>query len=564
MEASKRFCARAGALLAFSGLLSLASAKFTSPDCPDVTENDFRFVKVVTKTAGSDPSLQELVKMDFDMQPNGKVDVYFIERSGKLKRYDAAANQVTVAAQLDVSNAHEQGLVGIAMDPRFHQTHWVYLFYCPKTQTVFRISRFVLSGGKLDMQSEKILLSIPIGSTVSKHTGGGMAFDASGDLWITLGNNSPDQPHVVDESDWESSAEASSGNAADLRGSVLRIHPDDSPKGYTIPKGNYGEYFSAQFAAQGKADVAKQYADTAMVKPEIFVKGTRSPYSLTVDPYRRWVTWGEFGPFPGTEEHNLAQHPYFGGYPYFAGSQVPVLKDSYLATAGKKDPDAPVNNSKWNKGPKLLPPATPALHVNAKHGGTTGPIYRYDGDLQSPVKFPPHFDKAWFVTDYANTGLSILQLNDAGDKILNEETWFTAYNFLEPLDLKQGPDGALYVATYGGSHGGTNATLIGRIEYTGSCHPALPKLPTTAVEPQPAWGNSGVSHASMHAGRLRIEAQGDYDVSLHDLGGRELFRAQGRGTAEFPLPPMAAGSGAIWIMQVKTPAGSWSGKLTDL
>src|SRR5262245_15502376 len=142
------------------------------------------------------------------------------------------------------------------------------------------------------MASEKVLMSIPHArATGTKHTGGAMAFDMAGNLLLTIGNNSMDEPHAADEEDGKYSAEGSPSNAGDLRGSVLRIRPDESARGYGVPAGNFGEYWSQEFARQGKADLAQEYADPAKVKPEIYVKGTRSPYSLTVDPYRGWMTW---------------------------------------------------------------------------------------------------------------------------------------------------------------------------------------------------------------------------------------------------------------------------------
>jgi cytochrome c len=535
------------------GNVAVAVAQFTTPDCPNVAENEFKLVKVVSRAPASDPTLQELTKMDFVMQANGKVDIYFIERSGKLKRYDATANKVSVAGQLVVNIEREQGLVGLALDPRFKQNHQVYLFYCPKNPSAFRISRFTLANGILNMASEKVLLTIPIGSVETKHTGGGMAFDSSGNLWIATGSNHYGEPHVVDEAEWEWSVEGSSANLGSLRGAILRIHPDGSPKGYSVPKGNFGEYWSAQFAAQGKAEVAREYADTSLVKPEIYVKGVRNPYSLTVDSYRGWLTWGEFGHKGVMDEHNLTRTPIFGGYPYFGGYQLPILTGEFLAVAGKKDPAAPVNNSRWNTGPRQLPPAIPALHANDKQGGITGPIYYYDGDSPSPVKFPPHFDKAWFVTDYSNPGITILRLNETGDKVLGESSWFRSFGFNQALDFKLGPDGALYVLTRGGS--APTGMAISRIEYTGNCRPSLPKLPKppTSLSPAPAaWGRPRIQ-----GGRLEWNYPGSFDITILDAAGRTLFRFSGKGPVSRSLPGPVRAQGLI-VAHVRAGSTSWS------
>ena len=114
--------ARAGWMIALAlagfGAAGAVHGKFTTADCPEFKESEFRYVKVVAKNAGSDPTLAGIVKLDFDMQ------------------------------------------------------------------------------------IDKDVLAVPSGMTVSKHTGGAMDFDAYGDLWLTIGNNSPDQPELVSESDW--------------------------------------------------------------------------------------------------------------------------------------------------------------------------------------------------------------------------------------------------------------------------------------------------------------------------------------------------------------------------
>ncbi len=113
------------------------------------------------------------------------------------------------------------------------------------------------------------------------------------------------------------------GNAADLRGSILRIHPDESTRGYSIPAGNFGERFAAYFRSKGDSDLASAYADPARVRPEIYVKGTQNPYSLFVDPVRRWLAWGDVGPDQGkqSEEYNLTREAAFAGWPYYAGEE---------------------------------------------------------------------------------------------------------------------------------------------------------------------------------------------------------------------------------------------------
>lgn len=538
-------------ILALTGLAAISPSfgKFSASGCPDVYENQFRYVKLFGNASDADPFLLEPVHMALDKQANDSVDIYFVERRGKLKYYNGATHAMSLLATLDVDiqGVHDDGLTGIALDPDFRKNRWLYLYYTPKAPEVFRVSRFTLAGDKLDLASEKILLSIPMQRKSCCHTGGAMVFDAKGDLWITTGNNSPDAPSLVNESDWTLSAEASSGNPSDLRGGVLRIHPDNSAKGYSIPAGNFGDYWAKKFADQGNTSLAAQYADHAQVLPEIYVKGTRSNYSIAVDPYRERLAWGEFLP-PGVDEHNLVNHPTFAGYPYWGGPG-----DRAFAKGGSLA--APMNNSRWNKGPRQLPPAEPALHpyfTPGGGGGVTGPIYRYDGALKSKIKFPPHFDKAWFVTDFFWSGVKILGVNEAGERLNDSLDWFGVFNLENALDMEQGPDGALYVLNYAGRYTSTANTSFGRIEYTGSCLPAEPSLPTRIGIPGP--GNPGGAEDGfvIRPGILYVTLPGSYRLILKDVGGREVFSAMDKGPREFALDAILAGRQGVFLMTLES------------
>jgi hypothetical protein len=68
-----------------------------------------------------------------------------------------------------------------------------------------------------------------------------MRFDAYGDLWIAVGDNLTLFPGP--------------GNPADLRGSILRIHPREDGT-YSIPAGNFWEGAAAHFDSAGRPEVA--------------------------------------------------------------------------------------------------------------------------------------------------------------------------------------------------------------------------------------------------------------------------------------------------------------------
>ena len=522
--------------------LNAAPTVWSYPGCPSVTDTDFTYTTLVQAYKDPDQDLQEPDKMDFSMDEKGNVDIYFVEiRPGKIKRYSAATKTVKTLVKLpnwgdgsDYQTVHnqnqtEEGVTGIVLDPNFKTNHYIYVHWSPlpDTNQVFRISRFTVVGDTILMASEKIVLTIPGQRQTCCHTGGGMAFDGYGDLWISMGansgragNNNSNPPEGINEDKKYESEEWGASSTYGLRGGIIRIHPDESPKGYTIPKDNFGEFFA-------KKTGDNSYLDTSKVSPEIYIKGCRNPYTLSIDPVRRWVMWGDVGPdvLPDDvrEEVNLRKEPGFEGWPYFVG------KNTSFSTPPNttQNAAAPANNSKWNKGLKVLPPARPAYHLHS-FGSTpiSGPLYRYDGDLNSSVKFPPHFDRHWFTADFSQNQIRVLTLSDNGDTVKAESPIFTNHHFDGLLDLKAGPDGALYIVNYGNSNFTTgNVTRIEKITYKGTCRPVLPKIETTGlttIKNGAARENSGYL-ANIGKGQSFFVPTGVKGFEVFDLSGKKVW-----------------------------------------
>jgi cytochrome c len=563
--------------------ISISMGAWQYPGCPEVTDNDFREVNLITKV--DDPLLQEPIEMAFDPvydnQGTMHVNFYFVERRGRIKFYDAQNDAVSVIGTLDVCascpGAEQEGLVGIALDPGFKDNHWIYLFYSPVDPAEYRVSRFTLENNQMDMGSEKMLLNIPAArGTGIFHTGGAMAFDAYGDLWMVIGNNSADDPHNIDEDDKFRSAEWSSSNTGNLRGGILRIHPDDNaPGGYTIPEGNIGDYFARLADEAGDVDRAAELRDTEKVLPEIYAKGVRGIYTLTLDPVRRWAAIGDPGPNRGeeTDEVHVLTHPAFLGWPYYVGDN--------LEYSGDNSPEAPRNTSRWNEGLTVLPPAEVSLYNYTQRCAMTGPIYRYDGGLQSDIKFPPHFDRAWFIMDFnAPSWVRVLKLNEDVTAVADNQEIFTNIDFHNIIEMEAGPDGALYLINYDGYlNSGINAR-ISRMEYTGDCSPEAPVpeyagcLDTLYEEYDPgASGHDSTACLTERVGAINrmnnvpgvritssvisITSPGAHAVELRAVHGKKLFAAAGEDARDyrFDRMGMTVDSGGIYIIKVFTNQG---------
>lgn len=516
------------AALAVAACLAAAPARadFSYAACPAFSDADLQVVPLVTN--GTNAETSEPLKMAFDMDAQGNVDVYFTQRFGLLRKYVGATKTVVNLHKFTLLTGSSDGLQGIALDPDFKANRWIYLFYSGSA-TEWRVSRFTLSGDKLDPATEKILLKV-VQEGPSQHPGGALLFDPEGNLWISAGDNY--KP-------------ISAANSNDLRGKILRIKPIAIPEGqnpspgvgstYTVPAGNLRETWQTE--------------EKDKIRPEIYVMGTRNAYTMTYDRERKAITWGDVGPDAGrlTEEYNLATRPGNFGWPFYAGNNILL--------GGGGTPDKPINSDRTNTGIQELMPAIPALHSYKQACAVTGPVYYYDGQSGSKVRFPPHFHGAWFVSDFNNDSVHVLKLNAAGTQVTDRMQILKSFKFTNPIEMQMGPDGALYVVNYAGYRTTSASTGLYRVEYRGSCAPAALGAPIATRGPA----------AQLHGGRVSILSGGRHSVEIQDLAGRRLGTRDGEGPARYGLAdllePGVERSPGVYLVTVRTAAGSFTGKL---
>ena len=436
----------------------------------DFTPNeDPRFKKVVLDRSARDP-------MEIAVAKDGRV--LYVERLGVVKLCRPETQTARLIGKLAVFETLDNGLLGLTLDPDFARNGWLYLFYSPVGVNENRVARFTLNGGAIDLASEKILLRIPVQREQPIcHTGGSMAFDAQGNLYISTGDNvNPFASDGFSPSDgrpgrapWD--AQGTSANANDLRGKILRVHPEKDGT-VTIPKGNLFP------------------SGTPNTRPEIYVMGCRNPFRIGVDAHNGFLYWGEVGPdaqAPKTErgpagfdEMNQARAAGNFGWPHFVADNKPYRRYDFAAKTSGEPWDAahPINTSPNNTGPRELPPAQPALMAYPYSASTrfpltgsggrsamAGPVYHFDAALKSPRKLPAEFDHTLFVYDWMRSWILAVKL-DGQDRIVSMKRFLPATEFKRPMDMELGPDGALYVMEWGTQYNGGNADAqIVRIDY---------------------------------------------------------------------------------------------------
>lgn len=497
-----------------------AQDSFTYAGCDPVTSANFDIVTLANKS--KDNSLAEPVR--FAVAKNG--DVYFAERGGAIKvvKTDGSISKVGTinvfpigsALKKDAGASDEMGLTGLTLDPNFETNHFLYVTYQPPSPDVMKISRFTVNSYSLDAGSEKVLLSFDYHKNYCCHTGGDLKFDASGNLFISVGNNTRNPPDAsdpkayVDESfaNGDADDQAHAANTNDYRGKILRIRP--TPEGsYTVPAGNFKEYYASQYTAE----------ELAKIKPEIYGMGMRNPYTIGIDPLKGSVTWGDVGPDEGllSEEYNLTQKPGFFGWPYFAGMST-YAKYSYRLS---KDPNAPTNTSTFNTGIQKLPAAIGATVGYQQAAAISGPVYRYSFYPNSTKKLPPHFDGKWFVGDWKLGRVHAITLDEAtSSQKTDQKSLQTVPGSL--LQVSIGPDGLLYTLEYASAntYWTTDArTRLARWEYKGAACTG-----PTAME-----NRKGSHGLAMHAALLSLGAPGRQVLTLPaEATGVKLYDLQGK------------------------------------
>lgn len=412
--------------------------------------------------------------------------VLFIERHGFVNLYKPQTGRVTRIATIPVSTKYadssqaEDGLLGLAADPNFATNGWIYMYYSPAGSEAKNVlARYHMQGDTLHLGSKQVLLEVGTQRLKCCHTGGSIAFDGKGNLYLSTGDNS--NPFAsgyapVDERPgrmpWD--AQKSSGNTNDLRGKIIRIHPE--PDGtYTIPNGNLFP------------------PGTPKTRPEIYTMGHRNPYRISFDRHSGFLYWGDVGPDAnvdsagrgprGYDEINQARSAGNYGWPYFVGNNQAyfstTFSDSVTVIPGAQfDPAHPINHSPNNTGLNELPPArgayiwypyapSPEFPMIGAGGraAAAGPVFHRDDFRGAARPFPQYYDGKLFIYEFMRHWIMAVTPDTNGD-LLSIERFMPNAQFSAPIEMEFGPSGDLYLLEYGTAwfQGNPDARLV-RVEY---------------------------------------------------------------------------------------------------
>ncbi len=501
--------------------------------------------------------------------PDGKI--YELSKNGTIKLYDPVAKSTSTVATLTVSNVREDGLHSMVLDPNFATNRYAYLLFgvlSPSQEIV--VSRFTIaSNDLLDLTSRTDLLSIPYTLTsTNEHTTGCLAFDTLGNLYIGLADNtnnffsgtitgySPRNPAHPD-----SDAQRSAANSNDLRGKILRIHPEANGT-YTIPAGNLWEKINDP-SYNPNWNAASD--DISKVRHEIYVMGVRHPFRITIDRETNWLYWAEPGPNATADDPNqgprgydivaLAKNPGYYTWPYCRGdvydSNFCYKAYNYTTNVGgaRYNPNAIKNTSPNNTGIVDLPPgrsdliwypynaagsAFPMFGSNGSMASMLGFVYYSDPSITSVNKIPRYYNHHLFIFDFQRSQVRDVALNDTGGVDSIETFWdqSTSNPITNPIHMVEGPDGAFYFLDWGDNgeypNNSGNGNLV-RLDYIGTPDPVLPPQTPAAKAPITRLVMAGLNRTvALPSGAVRAD--------FYDLRGEKVWSwRQGQARHGWPV-----------------------------
>ena len=321
-----------------------------------------------------------------DWMPNG--DILVTERPGRLRlvRGDRLVSD-PIAGIPEVFDSGQGGLLDISLHPRFKENHKIYFTYSHGTSGAnrTRVASAVLKGDTLE--NWRVVFEVTATKSGSQHFGSRLLWMPDGTLLVSIGDGG--NPPVRLDGDW---IRKQAQNRRSHLGKILRLNADG-----TIPNDN-------------------PFFNSADAEPAVWSYGHRNIQGLAYDPLRSRVWASEHGALGG-DELNLIQAAKNYGWPavtysreYFDGSKI----------------------SPQTSKPGMVDPKVVWTTAIAPSG-----LVIYTGD-----RFPRwHGDV--FAGGLKSQDIRRIDLDDAGHVIGQ----FALRIGQRVRDVRQGPDGLLYVIT---------------------------------------------------------------------------------------------------------------------
>ena len=166
---------------------------------------------------------------DFVFFPGSNTRGFALEKTGQLIAFDLEASTLNTVIKLDVLTRSEQGLLGVALHPKFNENGRFFLHASVQRndKEVGEVTSWIANPDRLSAQKEGLIISVI--QPYANHNAGQMAFGPDGMLYIGFGDGG-----------WRNDPHNHGQNGRTILGSLIRINTDDPDpgKGYSIPPDN--------------------------------------------------------------------------------------------------------------------------------------------------------------------------------------------------------------------------------------------------------------------------------------------------------------------------------------
>ncbi|MGD8492498.1 MAG: PQQ-dependent sugar dehydrogenase [Desulfobacterales bacterium] len=318
--------------------------------------------------------------------PNG--DILITERPGRLRRVqDGRLASDPIAGVPDVFDSGQGGLLDISLHPRFEEDRRLYFTYAHGNTFAnrTRVATAVLNGNRL--ANWQVIFEVAANKVGSQHFGSRLLWLPDETLFVSIGDGG--NPPVRLAGDW---IRKQAQNRQSHLGKILRIKDDGA-----VPPDN-------------------PFADAADAQASIWSYGHRNIQGLAYDPLRSMVWASEHGALGG-DELNLIRAGRNYGWPtvtfsreYFDGSKI----SAHTSKPGMVDPVVV-----WMTA---IAPSGLVVYTGTQ-------FEQWRGDL--------------FVGGLKSQDIRRVDLNEAG-QVVGQSALRIGQRV---RDVRQGPDGLLYVLT---------------------------------------------------------------------------------------------------------------------
>lgn len=448
--------------------------------------------------------------VDLAFLPDGRLLVAQLKTATVRMIVDGSLAGVDPIGTIDSVEAsgEEQGLLSVAVDPRWPVKPYVYVYFTGKDSTN-RIERFKAIGDLADGSSGNLSLDPAsarylirdIPSIVPTHNGGSLRFGPDSMLYVSLA---------------EDARTCAALDTTQLLGVIARLDVRNVPDGPGPPD-----------KALLVPATGNPYPSAPTLNQRLmYVRGLRNPFRMSIDMPTGRLFIGDVG-WNTYEEVDVAAGPGLNfGWPFYEGTQT------YVITSGEC-------------GPVTAPALQAPMYEYNRTQYCTGCLAAIIGGVvlrhvdNSNVSFPAAYDGQYLFSDYY-TGFIWMLRDSSGTWVKtapvpgqpNSSDWADGYTQVGGYVL--GPDGAVYYALNAKDFNSNTGEVRRIVHYNGSIAVDAARLsdaPSLApAEPSPTRGGTDLRFVLPHAAHASL--------ALYDALGRRVRTL-------VPLGALAAGAHSV-------------------